>query len=553
MNTTATTTHPKNPQFGEDEFDTLVVLSQAHFNACVAKYGTQLFTCTADGAALYQVYLDGFDDAEQRQIHSCNCCRRFFELYGNLVFVSDDGVMVPAMWPEVDSGLYAGPMKAVRKAMLAGKVNGVFTAAEAVWKSRNGSAPEWKHFEVIPTAVPLHRDRLLTPYQSMAAKREDFNTVSRAIAEFTRETVETALQILKTDALYRSEKVIGQANWLAKLHELRAAYKRPGYGSCWENVLWREIAAAPDGFCHPRSSVIGSLLEDIAAGKPFEDVKRAFDAKMHPAQYQRPQAAPAAGNIKRAEEIVAKLGIAPSLPRRQARLDEMRVFWSKPEERPADVPKGGYPNGQVPVFGHLQAKGATPSPKMHVSAQTMTWEKFKRTVLPDALRIQVRVPSGQGPYFGTTTAVDADAPPIIQWDMEEDRNPVAWYLYTRGSTAHDWNLRPGQLADVLGISLKPSQWAGADRFPHQGNGVMFFLEGMKDNRDPSMCLFPEILKSDLHAVRATIEAFSNNGSLQKVDNPACGMLLNANGETFRQTLVVTTKAGTAEYMIDRFD
>lgn len=53
--------------------------------------------------------------------------------------------------------------------------------------------------------------------------------------------------------------------------------------------------------------MIGTLLDDIASGMSFDSVSRRFAEKMHPLQYQRPQAAPSAGNIAQAEKIVEKL------------------------------------------------------------------------------------------------------------------------------------------------------------------------------------------------------------------------------------------------------
>ena len=97
-------------------------------------------------------------------------------------------------------------------------------------------------------------------------------------------------------------------------------------GRAGENLLWRAVAEAPAGYCHPKSAVTGSLLEDVAAGMAFKDIARRFNAKVAPLAYQRPQAAPSASNVQQAEKIVAQLGIAPSLERRFARLDEVQVL-----------------------------------------------------------------------------------------------------------------------------------------------------------------------------------------------------------------------------------
>lgn len=531
-----------NPAYDGDEFDALVAKAQKHFADNAVAYGNIAFRTTADGGKLYQVYLDAFDDAEQRQIHTCHCCRRFFEKYGDLAFVDADGHLVPAVWPEAE-GLYAKPMQAVRNVLNLGKVTGVFLDKHDVWQSDNASAPEWTHFRVVAApAISPFRDRTKTAGQAMASKRENYKDLMFALQEFPPAAVDTAIEVLKSEVLYRSEKIIGGAEFLKRLHDLRAT---PGIKV--SNLMWVEIAKAPEGFCHPRAGVIGSLLEDIIAGKTFDQVKRAFDAKMHPARYQRPTALPSAGTVKQAEEIVAKMGIAPSLKRRQAHKDEVLTFWT-PKPIAQTKPEGDS------VFGHLKIKQSGPEiAQMDLPVQTVTWSKFERTVLPNARRIQFRVSSQRSPFVGITAPSDMDAPAILQWDSEEKRNPYAWYLYVNGSMPSQWGLSSGKLVNVWGIGNQPSQWGDDGRkFAHQGESVIFYLDGARDQQTATLCLFPEILKSELHSVRSVIEAHSNSGRLEEVEVPACGIRLQV-GQGFGYRFVVTTATGTAEYLIDRFD
>ncbi len=545
--------------YSGDEFDHLVLHIQNHFSNRVDESDRSAiaFTTSVDGDALFEIYLGAFEDPIQRQIHNCNCCRHYFRHYGNLAFIDGMGDLEPAVWPRSADGIYAAPMAAVYEAVKTARVAGVFAFDEKEWKNTNGSAPIWKHFRVIPTYVAPHRDRLKTPFQAMAEKKEDFNNVTRFLTEVTADQVAIAARLLSSEALYRSDKLLGQVVWLQKLYESRTAVTKPGLGGRRiQNVTWKAVAAAPAGFCHPRSGMVGSLLEDIAAGKSFEEVKRAFDAKMHPAQYQRPQAAPAAQNIKQAEEIVAKLGIAPSLKRREARYSEMQVFWDRAAIGTRD--KASDSQTEKPsVFGHLKAKNAAPEAMtMTVPVQVITWEKFKRTVLSDALRIQLSVKHGSGPYFGATAAVDETAPPILQWDSEAERNPYAWYLYVggKGQLPQHWGMNPGYLVDVKGIGYQPSMWYDEEKFKHQGTSVFFYLDGARDSGEVAGCLFPEILRSELHPVRATIESFSLAATLERVepDQVAAGIRLSAR-EPFGHSFVVTTKTGTIEYKIDRWD
>src|SRR5690606_29886312 len=223
-------------------------------------------------------------------------------------------------------------------------------------------------------------------------------------------------------------------------------------GSQRTNLVWLAVATAPAGFCHPRASMIGTLLEDIAAGKSYDEVAAAFAAKMHPLRYQRPQAAPAAGTIAAAERRVQELGIQRSLPRRFARLDEVQALW-RPAPKKNDAPASG-------VFGHLKPKTAKPtSAAMNIPAQTMTWVKFRDEVLPTAERIELRAPE-HGPYVALVTAVNMDAPPILQWDQEDARNPVSWYFWNGGSNARSFGLNGGSYVEVEAVALKPSMWNG---------------------------------------------------------------------------------------------
>jgi hypothetical protein len=85
--------------------------------------------------------------------------------------------------------------------------------------------------------------------------------------------------------------------------------------------------------------------------------------------------------------------------------------------------------------------------------QKMTLEKFQRTVLPSALEVFFKVPAGRAQFYGLTTAVHPDAPPIFQWDGLDGypRNPVSWYVYDKGSWAKGWGLTAGAWAKVTAV------------------------------------------------------------------------------------------------------
>lgn len=518
------------------EYDGFLARVQARFLANCDSGKRPLFT--TDAADLWSLYLSSFVGALERQYHTCHACRHFIERFGGLATIDDDGVVAPAIWHEDDAPIaYKPALAAMAKAVRRAKVTGVFLSSDATWGTPETG--KWHHLAVRPAKSMLFKATTLSASQKMAEKREDFGTVSRALGEFTQPHIETALTLLKTDALYRSEKVLGQAEWLHALHVARAGAK----GERRANAVWRAIATAPAGFCHPRASMIGTLLEDIAAGKAFADVSRAFAAKMHPLQYQRPQAAPTSGAIAAAEKVMEQMKASGSLARRFCRLDEIQALW-RPAPKKDKAPVGG-------VFGHLKPKGSEAVPTMSIPAQTMTWEKFQRTVLPTAERMEMRAPHS-GSYTALVTAANADAPPILQWDREDARNPVSWYFWHGGSTAGQYSLRGGAFVEVDAVTLKPSMWNGGHE--HQGAGVMFVLSGAKETRQPTACLFPEILKSEFHGIRAVIEAYSRNATIDGMSEPhAAGIMVSKSGGTWDVTLRVWSGGKSLDYRLDRWD
>lgn len=496
---------------------------------------------TTDVFGLFETYLANLP-AEQMQHHNCNSCRQFITRFGGLATIGPKGETSSAIWSLEDAPeLYQNSMKAMIKAIKRAKITGVFLSSDKVWG--NPVTGDWTHFSVQPpkTGVFVHStNSILNAEQKMAEKREDFITMINALKKYNLPLVQSAVALLKTDSLYRSEKVLGIAEWLLELHNARTPLHVNK-----QNILWLAVATAPPGFCHPSSSMIGTLLDDISDGMEFSDVSRRFKAKMSPLQYQRPQAAPSKGNVLQAERIVEKLGIADSLKRRFARLDEIKKMWQPTEQ--AKPEKNG-------VFGHLKTKDSVGPDNMVLAQPTIliTWDKFQRTVLPNALSIEFLVPGRNANYGAITTAVNPEAPPILQWDTPENRNPFAHYIWVSGSSASQWGLIKGAYCKVNAITYVPSMW-NSD-LPHHNKGVMLILDGAKESVfSAGIALFPEILKHELREIRSVIEEYSKNEQLEgKEDCSACGLLLSS-GSDINQVVRVKTAIGTATYNLDRWD
>ena len=516
-----------------------------HMRGRFAAIDGPLFNTPTKG--LFDAWLNALPP-ELRQHYNCNTCRSFVRKYGGLVTVDERGQTRSAFWSELGIQSYHGPaIKALRLAVERGKVHSVFYSSATEWGI--AETGEWNHFAVIPAYQRVHRDKLKTAWQASAEKTEEYKMVARAIASYSATTVHKVIALLKSGTLSRSEKFIGPAEWLLDLHKSRDALLSDvqSHGSqklARENLIWRAIATAPTGFAHIRGSVVGSLLQDMSSGMSTDAIRRRYEEKLHPLQYQRPQTPPSAGNIKQAEDVVAKLGIERSLKRRFARLDEIETVWT-PSKPAKPVKKGG-------VFAHLTE--AQDDALTIRDAVTMTWEKFMRTVMPSAHEISVYV-NARDHFCAYVTAEDPEAPPILKWDGITMRNPVNWYVWHGGSAATQWGLRSGTWAKLSAISLQPTMWFDPGTYAALGKGALLVIEGARETRKAGLALFPENLRSDLHGIRATIEAFSQRGELGGIEQgSACGLRVEGmNGAAMDIRLRVTAGDVVSHYRIDRWD
>lgn len=527
------------PLHDPDRYEDFLAVLSITFHG-VAGPKEKLFTTDATG--LFDQFLAVFP-AEVRQHYTCHACRRFVETYGGLVTIDSEGKTTSALWnPERVPELYQPNVAALKATVEKAKVTGVFLSSEKTWGTPVTGV--WHHMHVKPAPEHVYTPKpLKNASQAMAEKSEERGMLLRGLSEFPLDIATKAVDLLTLDAFYRSEKFLGVAEWFLNLHKVRAL---TSHKHRRENLVWRAVASAPAGWCHIRSTMIGTLLSDLSAGLPVGMVKSRFDEKVQPLHYRRPTAAPSDGQIDVAEKLIEEMGCKLSLARRYARIEEVPLLWS-PKDRAEETSDG--------VFGHLrESKAKAWTVEILPGTKRISWEKFVDTVLPTATRITYCVPV-LGQFLAVVTALHPDAPPIIRWDRPEKRNPFSWYVYPKGSLAVAWNLTPRAYAEVTGVSLLPHMWNDGEA-PGIGKGAIFYLKGARDVRATGgaasgLGLFPEILRSEFHRVAATIEKFSESGKLAgAAEATACGVDIRDWNQVFR----VEGGSGLAvEYHIDRWD
>lgn len=406
----------ENVKLREDD-DRYPIFEQAvkdHFTMLVNK-DTALFSTDAEN--LWEVYLNNLPENEGRgrQHYNCSACRHFIQRYGNLVTINEDGEIESVLWTEDAPTFFKQSAMELRKAVSKSKINRVFVSDNRILGTPKTSI--WSHLSATLPTEKVNRSRVKTAGQIMADKLEDYRILNGALQEYSIDIVNQAFELLKTETLYRSEKCLGVAKWFKELHEKVLSSKNE---KIKENIIWFFVATAPNGFCHIKSSMIGTLLDDIASGMDFESVSRRFAEKMNPANYMRSQVAPTKGNIEQAEKIVEKMGIVNSLKRRYATFEEIpNLLWKnnyKAKEEQT-IKKTGVFSNVIPKIKAVNFSNT------NLPTTIMTWEKFQRTILKDAENIEVKV-DNTNRLMALVTASDKDAENILQWN-----NTFSWYYH----------------------------------------------------------------------------------------------------------------------------
>ena len=229
-----------------------------------------------------------------------------------------------------------------------------------------------------------------------------------------------------------------------------------------------------------------------------------------------------------------------ALQRRYAVKADVAEFVWQPRAKAAAATAGG-------VFGHITPKQKTqPAPTLDLPEVKMTWEKFQRTMLASADRIGYAAATTPAQMAALVTAADPTAPPILQWDADDRRNPVS--VYSQQAAPTTWNLQPG-FVDVDFISTMPYQWHDAKHSQHKP-GVLLALQGCRDvNRKQGGGFLPEFLRSDFHEIRSSLDAYAKSATIAGAASAeCCGIaLMNVAGDG--SAAVTPTTTATRELLV----
>ena len=420
----------------------------------------ELFETDADKDRLWQIYLDSFPAGSNplyrtKTEHDCSCCRHFIKEIGRVVWFDDDLKPHSIFDFPVKDQNYQKVMDALNEYVVSCRVIGKYMTKE-LWigtdvtreRLEDGTVIQYEHYIVkIPDRMVYLRDQTVDTEKGKF--RDTRNVFKRSLDEITLEAMQTVLELINSNTLYKG------GEWKTQIEAL-IGLKRM-YDSLGEDqkeaFCWVKASAVGPVLGRIRNHSIGVLLTNISEGMDLDAAVRAYEKIVAPANYKRPKAIYSKRMLEDAQKTVVEMGYMDSLARRYATLDDITVNNILFSNRDSAKRISGN------VFEEM-AEGMRTDPKKFSRAEEIGIDKFLSDVLPDAAEVEAFVENRHEPNFVSLIApVNRDAKSMFKWS-----NGFSW-AYAGNLTDSDIreNVKSacGRVDGVLRFSI---QWNDLDEW-----------------------------------------------------------------------------------------
>lgn len=270
---------------------------------------------------IFDLYISLFPDGtnpifRERTEHDCNCCKHFIRNIGKVVAVK--GGKIVTVW-DVEGLEYPYDVvaKAMGDAVRSAAISSVFRTKESSYSheknsDNHDSSITWHHFHA---KVP---GKFVTPQPGDIKGKftSTFQVFRRGLNEIRQEDLETVLDLIKDNSLYRGKE------FEKSVEEFKLVQKQFVKAKSTDVFVWENIRKGCAGF---RNTVIGTLLVDLASGDDTEVAVKKFEAKVAPANYKRPKALVTPRMIDDAVSKLRDLDLEEAIHRRLATIEDLSV------------------------------------------------------------------------------------------------------------------------------------------------------------------------------------------------------------------------------------
>ena len=373
-----------------DNFVKFKLELQKHFDE-MQKEATHLFEVNVDKDELWNTYLDSFplgtnNIFRERREHDCSCCRQFIKNIGNAVVIKDN--QIHTIW-ELNLGdtTYQPVCDALDAFVKSHTVVDIYTTSfpkigtDHNFEVIDGKSHRWDHFflELPKKFVNISSK---SNEELKGQFRDTRNVFKRSLDEITMEALNTILELINSNTLYKGEE------WKAALTEFKKykkEYEKLASDVEKELYAWEKSVTVGMVIGRIRNHSIGVLLVNVSEGMALDTAVKKYEQIVAPTNYKRSKPIYTKAMLEKAQKQIVELGYMDSLSRRYATLDDITVndilFSNKDSAKRI--------SGANDIFGELAKNVKDGNAKKFSKVEEVTIDNFINDILPTANDVEL--------------------------------------------------------------------------------------------------------------------------------------------------------------------
>lgn len=366
----------------------------------------ELFMVDVDRDALFNAYIEALP-LDEKQPHNCNCCKSFLRQYGNIVAIIDGKVQT--LWDFAIEAPYDLVPNMLASLIKNAPIVDVFVSKQAQlgtdhnfqMKPEFTTPKKWEHFSVTLPSNKVYRGSESIE-SIMGVARSTKQVFKRSLNELTLDSVETVMELIAQNSLYRGEE---HKAALVNFLKHKKAYAKSQDKDLYAWANYRQGGKI-------RNSAIGTLLIDLSENMDLDRAVSRFESVVAPSNYKRPTALVTKAMIESAEKDIKELGLEQSLYRRYATVDDIPVNDLLFVDR--DIKKSSG------LFDSLK-DDVQVNPKTLSKVETVSIDTFINDIIPTATSLEVLLENKHKNFMSLVAPIYEDAPILFNWD-----NAISW-------------------------------------------------------------------------------------------------------------------------------
>lgn len=412
---------------------------------------------------LYELYQDSFPQGaneifRERREHDCSCCKSFIRTVGNVVSIKDG--KVKTVWDIEAQGVYKPVAETLSSYIKSKAVSDVWVHYEQLVGAKNskellenGNIVTWDHFYTeLDRKHLVSKDDVLT---KMGNLRTDKQVFYRSLSEITKESIETVLELISQNSLYRGNEWKDVLNIFLKF---KKEFDKLTDTKAKELFAWESVGKGIGSISRIRNHSMGTLLLELSEGADLETAIKKYEAIVAPENYKRSKPIYTKQMLEQARKKIEELGYMDSLGRRFATLDDITVNNILFANRDSAKKMEG------DIFDEMLNEVAV-NPKKLSKVEEISIDTFLKDVLPTTQEIELLLENKHEKNMMSLIApMNIDSKTMFKWN-----NNFSWAYkgnLTDSSMRQNVKSAGGSVDGIMRFSI---QWNDGD--VHDGNDL----------------------------------------------------------------------------------